>query len=100
VFLYVTWCTFVVKSLSFKFGTVGSPAATPPRPGGTVGGINYAASIGLDALEMAWVNGVRVGEPTCAAIKLAGEETGMALSVHAPYYITEMRRNGRACAPT
>jgi deoxyribonuclease IV len=74
-------------ALSFKFGTVGSPAATPRNPGGTVGGIHYAASIGLDALELAWVNGVRVGEATCAAIKHASEETGLALSVHAPYYI-------------
>ena len=77
----------MVKSLSFKFGTVGSPVATPSNPGGTVGGIRYAASIGLDALELAWVNGVRVGEATCAAIKKAGEESGVALSVHAPYYI-------------
>ena len=74
-------------SLSFRFGTVGSPEATPPNPGGTVGGIKYAASIGLNALELAWVNGVRVGEATCAAIKKTGEENGVALSVHAPYYI-------------
>lgn len=73
--------------LSFRFGTVGSPAATPLRPGGTVGGIQYSASLGLNALELAWVNGVRVGEATCAAIKLAGEESSVALSVHAPYYI-------------
>ncbi|MFA5872345.1 MAG: TIM barrel protein [Anaerolineales bacterium] len=72
---------------SFKFGTVGSPKATPPKPGGTVGGIQYAASVGLDALELAWVQGVRVGETACAAIKQAAAETGMALSVHAPYYI-------------
>jgi deoxyribonuclease-4 len=77
----------VSRSLSFLFGTVGSPAATPARPGGTVGGIQYAASIGLEALELAWVNGVRVGEATCAAIKQAGKENGIALSVHAPYYI-------------
>ncbi|KAF0108361.1 MAG: deoxyribonuclease IV [Anaerolineaceae bacterium] len=73
--------------LSFRFGTVGSPQATPPKPGGTVGGIQYAASIGLHALELAWVQGVRVGETTCAAIKKAGEEAGVALSVHGPYYI-------------
>jgi len=73
--------------LSFRFGTVGSPKATPPKPGGTVGGITYAASIGLDALELAWVQGVRVGEVTCASIQQAAAETGMALSVHAPYYI-------------
>lgn len=73
--------------LSFKFGTVGSPQATPPRPGGTVGGIRYAASIGLDALELAWVQGVRVGEPACAAIRQTAGECGVALSIHAPYYI-------------
>jgi deoxyribonuclease-4 len=72
---------------SFRFGTVGSPAAIPPRPGGTVGGIFYAASLGLDALELAWVQGVRVGEAACAAIKAAAGECGVALSVHAPYYI-------------
>jgi deoxyribonuclease-4 len=85
VYLIVPWCSFVLRS--FLFGTVGSPAATPARPGGTVGGIQYAASIGLEALELAWVNGVRVGEATCAAIKQAGMENGIALSVHAPYYI-------------
>lgn len=74
-------------SLSFRFGTVGSPLATPPRPGGTVGGIRYAASLGLDALELAWVQGVRVGEAACAAIRAAAQECGVALSVHAPYYI-------------
>jgi deoxyribonuclease-4 len=52
-----------------------------------VGGIQYTTSIGLDALELAWVNGVRVGETTCAVIKKAGEEAGVSLSVHAPYYI-------------
>jgi deoxyribonuclease-4 len=74
-------------TLSFRFGTVGSPQATPARPGGTVGGIAYAAAIGLDALEMAWVNGVRAGEATCASIRQAGEKHAVALSVHAPYYI-------------
>jgi deoxyribonuclease-4 len=74
-------------SFSFRFGTVGSPKATPPNPGGTVGGIKYAASIGLDALELAWVQGVRVSEATCITIKQAAVENGIALSVHAPYYI-------------
>jgi len=73
--------------LSFRFGTVGSPAATPSSPGGSVGGIRYAASIGLDALELAWVQGVRVSETTCDGIRQAAEEKGIALSVHAPYYI-------------
>jgi len=73
--------------LSFRFGTVGSPLGTPSRPGGSVGGIQFSASLGFDALELAWVNGVRVSETTCASIKLAGEENKVALSVHAPYFI-------------
>ncbi|MCX6034787.1 MAG: TIM barrel protein [Chloroflexi bacterium] len=52
-----------------------------------MGAIQYAASIGLDALELAWVQGVRIGETACAAIKQAALETGVTLSVHAPYYI-------------
>ncbi|MCS7010923.1 MAG: TIM barrel protein [Anaerolineales bacterium] len=74
-------------ALSFRFGTVGSPLMTPPSPGGTVGGIRYAAQLGLDALELAWVQGVRVQKSTCAAIRAEAERTGIALSVHAPYYI-------------
>jgi deoxyribonuclease-4 len=74
-------------TLSFKFGTVGSPKHTPPNPGGTAGGIKYAASIGLDALELAWVQGVRVSEATCFAIRQSAIEAGVALSIHAPYYI-------------
>ncbi len=73
--------------LSFLFGTVGSPLATPKNPGGSVGGIQYSSSLGLNALELAWVNGVRVSEATCAAIKQAAEANHVALSIHAPYYI-------------
>ena len=74
-------------SLSFKFGTVGSPTSTPSKPGGTVGGIIQTASLGLNALELAWVQGVRVGEKACAEIQQAGREQDVVLSVHAPYYI-------------
>jgi deoxyribonuclease-4 len=43
--------------------------------------------MGLEALELGWVRAVRVSEKTCAAIKAAGEEQGVSLSVHAPYFI-------------
>ncbi len=73
--------------LSFKFGTVGSPIATPKKPGGTIGAIEYSKSIGLEALELGWVQSVRVTETTCEAINKTGKEHGVALSVHAPYFI-------------
>lgn len=73
--------------LSFKFGTVGSPIGTPKKPGGSVGAIAFSKSIGLDALELGWVQSVRVTDATCAAIQSTGAEQGVALSVHAPYFI-------------
>ncbi len=74
-------------TLSFVFGTVGSPTGTPKKPGGSVGAIQFSKSIGLDALELGWVQSVRVTEATCAAIRAAGMEQEVALSVHAPYFI-------------
>ncbi len=69
------------------FGTVGSPLTTPKNPGGTVGGIRRLADLGLSALELAWVRSVRVSDEKCAEIKATAEECGLALSVHAPFFI-------------
>jgi deoxyribonuclease IV len=74
-------------SLSFQFGTVGSPIGTPKKPGGSVGAIEFSRSIGLNTLELGWVQSVRVTEKTCAAIKEKAAEQDVALSVHAPYFI-------------
>lgn len=74
-------------TLSFKFGTVGSPSGTPKKPGGTIGAIAFSKSIGLDTLELGWVQSVRVSEETCALIKATRDEHNFVLSVHAPYFI-------------
>ena len=74
-------------TLSFQFGTVGSPLGTPKKPGGSVGAIEFSKSIGLTTLELGWVQSVRVAEATCAAIKAQAAEQGVSLSVHAPYFI-------------
>ncbi len=71
----------------FRFGTVGSPISTPPKPGGSVGAAHQLASLGLNALELGWVQAVRVSEETCAAIKAAGANLNVSISVHAPYFI-------------
>lgn len=71
----------------FRFGTVGAPASTPARPGGSVGAVKYLADIGLGAFELAWVQSVRVSEATCASIQQAAQESDVLLSVHAPYFI-------------
>ena len=74
-------------TLSFRFGTVGSPTGTPKKPGGSVGAIAFSRSIGLQAFELGWVQSVRVSEETCALIKSAAGGQDISLSVHAPYYI-------------
>jgi len=74
-------------SLSFQFGTVGSPTGTPKNPGGSVGAIAFSKSIGLNTLELGWVQSVRVTEVTCALIKKTAADQGLTLSVHAPYFI-------------
>src|SRR5512146_2263857 len=73
-------------TLSFSFGTVGSPLGTPKKPGGSVGAIEFSKSIGLTVLELGWVQSVRVTEATCAAIKEKAAEQQVALSIHAPYF--------------
>jgi deoxyribonuclease-4 len=70
-----------------KYGTVGSPKSTPAKPGGSVGAVSRIAELGLDALELGWVQSVRVSEETCSAIKKIAEELDIAISVHAPYFI-------------
>ncbi len=70
-----------------RFGTVGSPKSTPAKPGGSVGAIKRIAELDLDALELGWVQSVRVSEETCTAIKQTAEEWNVAISVHAPYFI-------------
>jgi deoxyribonuclease-4 len=72
---------------SFLFGTVGAPISTPKNPGGTVGGIVRMQDLGLGALELAWVQSVRVSEAKCAEIKATSIAHGIALSIHAPYFI-------------
>jgi deoxyribonuclease-4 len=73
--------------LSFRFGTVGSPLQTPKKPGGSVGSILFLRELGLDALELGWVQAVRVTPETCAAINKTAAEQNVAISVHAPYFI-------------
>lgn len=72
---------------TFRFGTVGSPISTPKKPGGSVGAVHQIADLNLGALELGWVQSVRVNESTCAAIRSAAQERDILISVHAPYFI-------------
>ncbi|MDX2139917.1 MAG: TIM barrel protein [Chloroflexota bacterium] len=68
-----------------RFGTVGSPQTA--RESGTVAAVYHIRELGLQHLEIAWVQSVRVTDETCAQIKAAGQKAGVSISIHAPYYI-------------
>lgn len=70
---------------TIRFGTVGSPQTTPGS--GTPAAIAHIRQLGLDHLEIAWVQSVRVSDETCATIKATSEQHKVSLSIHAPYYI-------------
>lgn len=71
----------------FLFGTVGSPTSTPKKPGGSVGAILRLKELELGALELGWVQSVRVSEETCGLICTTCKDADFRLSVHAPYFI-------------
>jgi deoxyribonuclease IV len=68
-----------------RFGTVGAPTGTPKS--GTPAAIEYMRLLGMDHLEIAWVQSVRVTDESCAEIKATAQKHRISLSVHAPYYI-------------
>ncbi|MBZ0275342.1 MAG: TIM barrel protein, partial [Anaerolineae bacterium] len=74
-----------ISNETIRFGTVGSPQTTPGS--GTPAAIAHIRQLGLDHLEIAWVQSVRVSDEPCAAIKAASEQHKVSLSIHAPYYI-------------
>jgi deoxyribonuclease-4 len=73
------------KHETIRFGTVGSPQSTPES--GTPAAIAHIRQLGLDHLEIAWVQSVRVSDETCAEIKATARANDVTLSIHAPYYI-------------
>ena len=83
--------------LEFRFGTVGSPSTTPKKPGGSVGAVEQIKALELDALELGWVQSVRISPETCAAIRNISTKDDVAISVHAPYFINlnATKKNGQ-----
>ncbi|MFH1944824.1 MAG: TIM barrel protein [Acidobacteriota bacterium] len=75
--------TAVSKTL--LFGTAGVPKTAPGTS--TLIGIKHIAAIGLDCQEIEFVKGVKMGTDTADEIRKKSIETGVHLSVHAPYYI-------------
>jgi len=54
---------------------------------GTEAGIRYLSSVGLDAMEVEFVRNVYMTPGTASNSGSVAGECGLALSIHAPYYI-------------
>lgn len=67
------------------FGPAGVPKLTAKRD--TEAGIMRIKKVGLDCMEIEFVRGVTMGEKKADDVKATAEEHGIALTVHAPYYI-------------
>ncbi len=67
------------------FGPAGVPHSSPRSS--SESGVRQVHALGLSAMELAFVRGVRMGAKTAEKVRQAAEETGVVLTVHAPYYI-------------
>jgi deoxyribonuclease-4 len=67
------------------FGTAGAPRN--PANLSTVEGIKRVAELGLDCLEVEFVEGVRMGKETAKQVSVVAANRNIRLSVHAPYFI-------------
>ena len=67
------------------FGTAGVPKSSSGTS--TVSGIQRIAELGLDCLEVEFVQGVKMGSDMAAKVNAEAKKHNVFLSVHAPYYI-------------
>lgn len=75
--------TFTAHKL--LFGTAGVPQSTSGSS--TLAGIKQTFQLGLDCLEIEFVQGNKMGSDTAQKIKEEAQKLNVRLSVHAPYYI-------------
>ncbi|MEM4043546.1 MAG: TIM barrel protein [Sulfolobales archaeon] len=67
------------------FGTAGIPLSTSKKT--SQAGIIRVRELGLDAMELEFVRGVKMSMETALEVKKIAEENNVVLTVHAPYYI-------------
>lgn len=66
------------------------PAGIPKFAGkakDTADGVRVVRELGLNAMEVEFVQGVKMGQEAAAKVQEAAEQYGVKLSVHAPYFI-------------
>ncbi len=71
---------------SLRFAVAGAPLSTP-KPGGTVLGLKHAKKLGINAMEIEWVQSVPKDPARMLEIRKVATELDITLTVHAPYYV-------------
>ena len=66
-------------------GTAGIPHSTPRKS--TPDGVRRVAELGLDAMEIEFVRGVRMKAELASKTREVAIDSGVVLTVHAPYFI-------------
>ncbi len=74
-----------MSSKRLLFGTGGVPRST--KGTSSISGIKRIRELGLDCMELEFVQGVRMSEKGAKNVLEAAKKEEVALSVHAPYYI-------------
>lgn len=74
-----------MSSEKLFFGTAGVPRST--KASTSTAGIARVRELGLDCMELEFVQGVRMREKGAGTVLETAERENIALSVHAPYYI-------------
>lgn len=74
-----------MSSKRLFFGTGGVPRST--KGTSSISGIKRIRELGLDCMELEFVQGVRMSEKGAKNVLEAAKKEEVALSVHAPYYI-------------
>ncbi|MGI6449837.1 MAG: TIM barrel protein [Desulfitobacteriia bacterium] len=71
--------------MALRFGTAGVPLSA--KDSTTESGIRRIKELGLDALEVEFVRGVRMKEDKATKVGVLAQGESVSLSCHAPYYI-------------
>lgn len=71
--------------MKLLFGTGGTPNSSPKRD--SITGISTIKKLGLDCMELEFVQGVKMGTEMAEKVKNHSEECGIFLTAHAPYFI-------------
>jgi deoxyribonuclease-4 len=83
--------------MAIRFGPAGIPRQCA---GGTIDGVKCCSELGLGAMELEFVQGVRMDEDLAKEVAAEAHKSGVSLSSHAPYFVNLCSREPKKVAGT